>query len=57
MFRIKMIKVDGAYKALVLDISKDEGNRLVELFEGQDYDLVEDEALSFVEGQKDQVWH
>lgn len=57
MLTIKMISVDGAFKALVLDMSQNEGNRLVRLFEGLDHDLVENEAQAFVACFKAVVWH
>lgn len=54
MLEVKMITVSGTYKALVLDMTLDEGNRLVCLFEGIDYDLVYNEALAFT---KKSLWH
>lgn len=48
MLRIKLIQVEGGYKALVLDMSK-LSERLVYLAEGSNLDAVEAEAKEFVE--------
>ena len=59
MLIVKMIQVENEFKALVLDLSKNEGSRLVGLFEGQDYGLVERQALEFIETKRKAVtvWH
>jgi hypothetical protein len=44
---IKLIQVDGSYKALVLDLSK-ETNRLVEYFESNDKDTAYNDAAMFI---------
>lgn len=47
MLRIKLIQVDGGYKALVLDMSL-LFNRLVYLVEGSSLDSVEKEAKDYI---------
>jgi hypothetical protein len=44
---IKLIQVDGSYKALVLDLSK-ETNRLVEYFESNDKGTAYNDAAMFI---------
>lgn len=59
MLTIKLITVDGEFKALVLDESKTEG-RLQALFEGASLEGVALEAEAYIEGQKALqavVWH
>lgn len=45
--QIKLIEVDGAFKALVLDMAK-KGNRLVYIADNKDRDAAYNEAEAFV---------
>lgn len=48
-YEIKMIEVDGSYKALVIDLDKQE-NRLVNFFEDNDYNECKAKAQLYVMG-------
>lgn len=56
MLEIKLIEVDGSFKALVLDMSKTE-NRLVFMASNNDKDAAYDEAEAYVKANKAVTWH